>query len=455
MAQYIDIQFQEKATSQALNQRFLDITGPSILTGFRLTKGTADFTISLVRGGFNSSIAVTPSGAKVEETGDLFDILSVQPNISPSSVRVDSIYLRYSFGTFKAVGEYVVVEGTTIPAENPNKLTHLLLGYVYVQPNNEPIKPSNLISTPYGFSDLEVAGTSLFHGPVNFDKPVVFNSDVTFNGNTGTGGGSASPSFIERLKAPIIATEGQTDVTLPSTYTMNTQTLFVYKNGDLVPPSEWMEVTTSSFRFFTPLEEGDKVWAFWYKGINVYSIPTHNHDDLYYRKYEIANRSVRYATDYFAGPTGRSIKHHLGTDNYIIVSVTPIEKTSDVGTISTEKRANEILVYNTGSYRGRFDICYVLKPPFPEISTNYQLGDLTTESSDWNTVANVYTTVNYRKRTGILHMRTTMFSPDAKGRLTRMRIETFNDDGTKVIETKVWAFTYDENDLIKLKTRVE
>lgn len=456
MVQKIDTRYQEKATSRPLNQRYLDITGPCILRGYRTIKGTGDFSLSLSRGGFNVSVATSPSGARIEESTDLSDILTVQPNLAATGNRVDSVYLKYEFGKTDNVATYIIVPGTHIPAPNPNKNTHLLLALVYVQPNSTPIKPTDIIPMPYGFSTLEVAGSSIFHGPVTIDKNLVVKGDLIVEGQSG-GGGTTSPTFIERLPAPIIATEGQTDFSLPTSYVMNTKTLFVYKNGELLPPSMWMEVTPTSFRLFTGAKKGDQIWAFWYRGLNVYTTPEHNHDDLYYRKYEIANRLPRYATDYFSGQVGRRVQHGLNMfpDNYVVIGVVPVEKTADVGAISVEKRENEIIVYNTGTYRGKFNLTYAMKAPFPEETNTYQATDWTRESSNWVDSANMYKDVLYRRRDGSVAMKSSMFMPDTSGRFTRTRVDVYNGDGSKVISSAVWAIAVGENGIISLITRVE
>ena len=454
MAQIIDIKYQEKAKSQPLNKRFMDITGPYVSTGFRLQKGGTDFSLNIVRGGYNSSVAVTPSGARVEETTDLFDRVSIRPNdLLSGSPRADSIFLKYVYGTQDAVAEYVVVEGKDTPPPNPNVNTHLLIGHVYVFPNNQILRNADIISVPYGFSSLEIAGRSKFNGPAEFNDKVTFKAAVEFLGGTG-GDGNADPSFVDYLPTPIIATAGQTTIVLPSTYTMNSKTLFVFKDGEAVPPSEFYEVDNKTFRFFEGLKEGAQIWAFWYRNLTIYTEGTHNHDDLYYRKYEIANRAVRYATDYFAGSTGRSIKHYLSTLNYHVISVIPVEKTNALGEVSVEKREDEIIVYNTGTYRGKFDISYIIKAPYDVSPTNEQYGDYSIESLSFDTANSVYTVTNYKRKDGTLYMKTTLLNINASGKYTRLRQDYYNTTGTSVIESKTWALTYDSIGNVTLKTRI-
>lgn len=456
MAQIIDIKYQEKAQSKPLNKRFVDITGPSVLNGFRIQKGTTDFTIGFLRGGYNSSVAITPSGARVEETTDLLDRVTVNPNMAVSgSPRVDSVFLKYVYGTTTAEAEYVVVEGGSVPPPNPNVNTHLLLGYVYVHPNAQPIRNGDIISVPYGFNRLEVAGQSFFHGTAEFDGKVVFKGEVDFLGGGGSGGGTGSPSFVEHLPIPFVASSGQTEFTLPSPYTMGTQTLFVYVNGELAPPSTWQEVSNTKFRFYEPFKGGEKIGAFWYKSISLYTPASHNHDDLYYRKYEIAQRAVRYATDFFAGSNGRSISHFLGDLNYHVISVIPVEKTNNVGEISVEKRDMEIIVYNSGSYRGKFDLSYIVKAPYGDTTeVNSQSEIYTSDSTNYDSAGNVYGVVDHKRKNGTMAMKTTLTTPNAKGQYTRLRQDIYNTSGTQVLETKTWVLVYDESGHVKTKSRI-
>lgn len=445
MAQNIDMKFQEKAKSEPLNKRFIDITGPSILSGYRIQKGSTNFSISLGRGGYNSSVAITPSGARVEETTDLANVIVLDPNVQMSGTpRIDSIFLRYQWGTIDGEATYVAIQGNNgLPAENPDIKSHLFLGYVYVYPNSQAIRQQDIVSNPYGFKDLKVAGSSLFHGPAVYKNDVVFEGNVQFNGSSGGSGGESS--FIKRLPTPIVASPGQKEFGLPSSYAMNTQTLFVYKNGQLQPPSEWYEVDNMHFSFFEPMSGGEEIWAFWYENLSLYTPAEHNHDDMYYRKWEIANRSVRYATDYFAGSNGRSVTHYIGHTDYVVVAVVPIEKSNNVGEITVEKRPNEIIVYNTGSYRGKFDLSYMVKASYSTNSpSGNQEGDFNIEASQFDSGGRVYEIVKYKRRDGTVYMQSSLSAKNAQGKFSRVRMDYFNTDGTHIVETRIWALSYDQ-----------
>jgi hypothetical protein len=451
MAQHIDIEFRERATSTPLNKRFRDITGPTVLSGFRLGLGSEDFSISLLRGDFSTSVAVTPSGARVEEDADLFDIVRIEPNaLNEGNPRVDSVYMVYQFGTEDAVASYTVVPGrggSDIPEPNPNSNTHLLLGYVNVPPLGTAPKESDLISAQIGLHTLEVANSSRFHGAATFEDEVVFESPVRFINGT-EGAEDPNSSFVEQLTYPIIAKPKQQEFTLPTPYTPKTNTLMVYKDWVPQPPSVFDENSPTTFRFHDPLKGGEKIWARWYRNISFYTPEDHNHDELYYRKNEVNNRALHHVEDYFAGPNGRVINHYLGTTNYVVIPPVPTEKTADIGEISVEKRDNQIIVYNTGTYRGKFDLAFYLKQSYQYVPNNEDIGLFDIVSKDIDESTYTYRRVEYKRSDGTLYLVTTLENFDARGYYRRMRLDFYNTGGNAIIKTQRYALDYDENGLL-------
>jgi hypothetical protein len=451
LAQHIDIEFRERATSTPLNKRFRDITGPTVLSGFRLALGSVDFSISLVRGSFTSSIAITPSGARVEEDSDLLDILQIQPNdLNEGNPRVDSIYMVYQFGSEDSAATYTVIPGTggsDIPASNPNPNTHLLLGYVYVPPLGAAPQVSDLESVEMGIHTLEVANSARFHGEATFEDEVVFESPVRFLNGT-TGAEDPNSSFIERLSYPIIANPGQQEFKLPSAYTPKTNSLLVYKDWQIQPPSEYDENSPTTFKFHDHLNGGEKIWALWFRNISFYTPEEHDHDNLYYRKSEINNRSLHHVEDYFAGPNGRVINHYLGTTNYVVIPPVPTDKAADVGEISVEKRQNEIIVYNTGTYRGKFDLAFYLKQSYQYVPNNEDIGFFDIVSMDLDETTYTYRRVEYKRTNGTLYLVTTLENFDARGYYRRMRLDFYNTKGNEIIETRRYALDYDASGLL-------
>jgi hypothetical protein len=369
VTQSIDIRFRDKVESNPVNTRFRDISGPCVLSGFRLIKGTTAFAISLSKDGFANSIAISPSGSRVSEDADLINILTVAPNTDTSITRVDSIYLVYVYGTNESVANYIVVPGqagTSVPGVNPNPLTSLLLGYIHVPPNSVDLVFAECFDPiPYGFSLLEVAGPAKFHGTAVFDKPVTFSGLVTFeDGTTANGGtgGSAGSSAVARMANPIAATLGQTQVMLPSKYTPNTNSIFVFVDWVLQSPNIYLELNETTISFYEPLKGGEQIYAYWFQQLTLYEVAPHNHDDRYYTKAQEDAKAIHYFEDYMAGITGRTLTHNIGNAaNYVILGIVPTTRSTDVGNISVDQRANDIIVYNTGSYVGPFTLSYIMK----------------------------------------------------------------------------------------------
>lgn len=451
MTQHIDIEFKERATSSALNQRFRDITGPTILSGYRLALGSSQFSIHLLRGDHASSVAITPSGAKVTEDSDVLDAVTIEPNdLNEGNPRVDSIYLVYQYGTENAQAYYMVVPGvggSSVPSPNPNPNTHLIIGYVHVPPLGAPLLDSHLESLNVGIHTLEVANSATFHGDATFKKPVVFEHEVTFLAGT-DGAEDPNSSFSEQLVYPIIAEPGQQSFNVPIPYTPKKNTLFVYKDGEPQPPHTFDEDSPTTFKFHDPLLGGEEIYYRWFRNISLYTPDLHQHDELYYRKNEVNNRSLHHSEDYFAGQDGRVISHYLGTTNYVVVSVIPIDKAANLGEISVEKRANEIIVYNTGTYRGKFDISYYVKQAYQYTPNSEDVGLFDIVSEDTDDTTNTYRKVKYKRKDGTLYLETNLENFDARGYYRRVRLDFYNTSGTAVINTKYYALDYDAKGLL-------
>lgn len=457
MTQYIDIEFRERATSTPLNKRFRDITGPTVLSGYRLAIGSEDFSFSLIKDVYVSNVAITPSGARIEEDMDLLDIVKVDSNdLNTGNPRVDSIYLVYQFGSEGIPATYEVVPGvggSTSPSPNPNTNTHLLLGYVNVPPLGIAPKVTDLTSVNIGINTLEVANSATFKGTATFQDAVVFEKPVQFLDGT-TGALDPNASFFEQLSYPIIATPGQQDFTVPKSYVPKTNTLEVYKDWVRQPPSEFDENSSTTFRFLDPLNGGEKVWFQWSRNLSLYTPADHNHDDLYYRKNEVNNRSIHNAQDYFAGPDGRIIYHYLGTTDYVVIPPVPTDKGTDVGDISVEKRTDSIVVYNTGSYRGQFDLSYYLKQAYQYTPNDEDLGMFDIVSSDLDTQTATWISVSYKRSDGTIYLTTNLENFDSRGYYRRIRIDFYNTSGTAIIDTKRYALDYDSNGLLFSRTLI-
>lgn len=457
MTQYIDIEFRERATSTSLNKRFRDIIGPAVLSGFRLGLGSDNFSISLLKGNYASSVAVTPSGARIEEDQDIPDAVMVQPNdLNAGTPRVDSIYLYYQFGSEGIPATYVVVPGTsgsTQPAPNPNPNSYLLLGYVNVPPLGAAPQLTDMTSIPLGINTLEVANSATFHGSATFEETVVFNKPVQFLDGT-IGVQDPNSTFFEQLPYPILANPGDQEFSLPQnqSYSPNTNTLWVYKDWVPQPPNEFIEDSPTTFKFLDPLKGGEKIWFRWARNIALYTPAAHNHDDLYYRKNEVNNMMLHYTSDFFAGMNGRTIYHYLGTLDYIVLTPTPVDKESDIGDVSIEKYADYIVVYNTGTARSQFDLSYYVAQPYQYTPNDEDVGLFNITASDLDTTNFTWRTVEYKRSDGTLYLSTNLSNFDARGYYRRLNINWYNSAGTDVIQTKVYALDYDANGLLYQRT---
>lgn len=447
MTQFIDTLYQKKVESAPLNKRFLDANGgPSVLRGFKLAKGTSNFKVSLLRDGNDRSQAVTPSGAKVEENTDLIDQITIAPNVASSGLpRIDHVYMVYMHGSPTARASYIVVQGTSTPPANPNATTHLLLGSVRVYPNSQVLQSQDIQSVPQGMSSIEVAGDAEIHGGIVIDGPATFNGPVTMldGSNGGGGGGTGSNVFFESYSSSVIATQGQTDFTTPTAYVMGKNALLVYKNGVRVPKEGIVEVNATKFRLVNPCASGDKVFAQWYAALNVFNVGSHNHNDLYFQKFEVANRLPRTASDFFNGDIGRRVTHQLGHLNYTVTAVVPTEKSSSVGDITVDKRANEIVVYNSGNYRGKFDITWAIKSPIDYQPTPEELNEYNSGASDFDSTSGMYKTVKYNRNDGTLYCQSVLSNPNVDGNFTRVVVNYYNTLGTAVVRREEWQLAYD------------
>lgn len=460
MAQDIDFVFRERVTSKPMNERFRDITGPGVKHGFKIRKGSNSFSLTISRDGNEDSIAYMPSGAKVTETTDLVNQLVVEPNTASAGLpRVDNIYAVYEHGSPTAKVNYIIIKGTnnnTAP-QNPNIYTHLLLASVRLFPGSEPVLESNITNVKQGLARLEVAGDAFFHGESEFDGPVVFRGQVTFldgtvGGDGGDGGdGGATTTYFNVLPAPIITSAGQTDFTLPVPYTMGKDAIFPYIDGKKIARSAFIEINDRTIRLTSPQAAGLKFDALWYNRLASFTPAVHNHDERYYQKSEVSNRIVRSMTDYFNGMTGRVCTHNIGHKNYDVVSVVPIEKTSEVGVISTEVSDNDIKIYNSGSYRGKFTVSYQINNPLDLVPTPEHLGEYSVFSLDFDAASAIYRIVEFKRKDGTLYARSTLSEPNLEGQYTNLFMRYYNSDGSRILRTEIWALAYDADGRVTTK----
>lgn len=437
MKQLQSISYQDEVRSKPLNLRFLDLSKPSVLRGYHLRLGTTPFAISLTRGLSKESAAVTPSGVKITEPDDVVNAVEVTPNKSDEA-RIDAVYLRYEYGEHDAVGTYEVVEGVSYDHPiNPNPSTHLLLGWVTVPEGGKPLTDKSFREVPKGVRIPEIIGDTIVSGDFTIDGNVTITGDLDSNVDSDVG------VTIERLSQPITNVEGKQDFTLPKPYIMNTNTLFLFVNDRLLMPGEYIETTPQTFKLAEPLKKGDRLWAYWFMRIKMVRPADHDHDDRYYTKEEIDKRMVIYDTGKFSGLTGTVIEHNLNGMDYSVVGVTPTEKSTNVGYVSVTKSDDAIYVYNSGSYRGTFDIAYVLNNDddnFPAgIGNIYK-----TSSEDVDAGIHAYRTVNRYRKNGTLHSRSELKNSTTNGLYTRLELTFFDYKGEKEVAKRAYKLMHDK-----------
>lgn len=135
-------------SSEDLNGRFADISGGSILSGFRLAMGSSSYLISLRRQGATTQKIILPSGVKLEETGDAEDVVSVAPNTAGAN-RYDVLYVNYVHAVNETFS-YQLVQG--VPGQPIDVLkadNKLAIGHIRVRPA-QVIQASDLTSYPLG-----------------------------------------------------------------------------------------------------------------------------------------------------------------------------------------------------------------------------------------------------------------------------------------------------------------
>jgi hypothetical protein len=132
----------------------------------------------------------------------------------------------------------------------------------------------------------------------------------------------------------------------------------------------------------------------------------------------------------------------------VITSIVPTDKAADVGDLSVEKQADQMIVYNTGTYRGKFDISFYMKHSYQYTPNDEDLGFFNIVASNLDTVTFTWRQVDYKRSDGTLYLSTLLDNFDARGYYRRLTINWYNTGGTDIIDTKVYALDYDSNGLL-------
>lgn len=152
MTKRITLEYGALLKAADLNERFGDMFSTSILNGFRLHKGTSQFTLSVKRDNSKPSVLLTTDGIRIEDTADSIDVLSVTPNTNPLD-RYDVVYMIYLNEMDQKTFYYVIVPG--VPGQPPDYVTGQIMtvpiGHVRVR-QNLALSESDVTSLPLGIN---------------------------------------------------------------------------------------------------------------------------------------------------------------------------------------------------------------------------------------------------------------------------------------------------------------
>lgn len=144
MVQQITTQYHAFDTSENQNKRLSGVVPAGVYSGFRVRpNGGSANTLDIITGNDTSSVLVTSEGVRVEETGDLYGVVSVQAaDISLS--RMDLVVAEYQFVANSNIQQtYKVIRGANQPdptkdpvAPTVENAFQIPLAYVTVRPKS-------------------------------------------------------------------------------------------------------------------------------------------------------------------------------------------------------------------------------------------------------------------------------------------------------------------------------
>lgn len=159
----VTFSYKAPLNSKDFNRRFGDIFGGSILSGFRLLKGTGLYSVSIDRNGASDSVALKFTGEMLIDDSDAIDAIRVSPNTGGSD-RYDVIYLVHQ--PQSATFTYEIVQGvvgSSVQLLNTPTL-RIAIGHVRVRPN-QVLLQTDLTSYDLGVKmDILLAGSIFVSG---------------------------------------------------------------------------------------------------------------------------------------------------------------------------------------------------------------------------------------------------------------------------------------------------
>lgn len=170
--------YKNALSSKDFNLRFADVLGGSILKGFYFKPGSGDLKLTITFGDDDTSVLIMPNGARIEETKELFDVLTIPEN-TYNVTRIDSVYIRYVHGAKNnAEIEYLLFEGDENgePIIELNREEYLLLGEIHLPPNVTALESTFFRYPSRGIELKDVANKLDFLNEVHFKEKITLKN---------------------------------------------------------------------------------------------------------------------------------------------------------------------------------------------------------------------------------------------------------------------------------------
>jgi len=149
--------YQAPRSTALLNSHIKDVVAPGIYLGYRIEADGVTMKLDLMADTTElRSVALTPEGVRIEETGDLLDVVTIGASDATLN-RIDVIALHhvYQAATGAPPATYVVVPGTL--ATNPTAplvaVGDVKIGEVYVAAGATAINQTDVTQVAYQTSD--------------------------------------------------------------------------------------------------------------------------------------------------------------------------------------------------------------------------------------------------------------------------------------------------------------
>lgn len=165
-----------KITSKGFNDRYADIYGGSLLSGFYFEQGTDPLSITISAQQDPSSVLVFSNGVRIEEKYPIENAITLADNIT-TKVRKDWIYIVYEYGRYETTVNFEVLSSNDEPYVN--KDMYMLLGLIIVPPNASGLVDCAIEYVNRGLHLQDVAKDITFKGTVSLLEDPIDSRHVT------------------------------------------------------------------------------------------------------------------------------------------------------------------------------------------------------------------------------------------------------------------------------------